>query len=63
MSRKQINSGKREFSQQAQMFCHGPVPITSAHSKPYISPFFFSVTTQNISKLEEQWILTEKDYN
>lgn len=24
---------------------------------------FFSVTTQKISKLEEQWILTEKDYN
>lgn len=41
MSRKQINSRKREFSQQAGMFCHGPVPITSPHSKPYLSPFFF----------------------
>lgn len=66
MSRKQINSRKREFSQQAQNVLPWTRTYHTYHTLSFQAlsqPIFFSVTTQKLSKLEAQWILTEKDYN
>lgn len=68
MSRKHINKFKEKRIQlvvafnKPRLFCHNAVPITSPHSKSYLTPFF-SVTTQKKSELEAQWILSEKYYD